>query len=182
MRAVQQSVREETKASFSEGMSLIIPTVTSGHEYGPAASRDEPGPQHTPPDRTVTPTADRNFHPKANALEGREPDQENSRAWQLTEWLLLRSDVKKSERTPTRLSLPAEREGNLTKLRKKNNSKPITINKGIVTLKLAMGRQKRVATTGPKWKPQIRKLKNPKGKKGKRSEKESGQENEDTQK
>ena len=54
-------------------------------------------------------------------------------------------------------------------------------NKVIVTLKLATGIQKHVATIGPKRKPLIRKLKNPKGKKEKRSEKEIRQENEDTQ-
>ena len=65
--------------------------------------------------------------------------------------------------TSPRLSLPAEREGNLTKLQKKNNTKPITIKKGIVTPNLATGIQKRGATTGPKWKSWIRKLNNPKG-------------------
>ena len=37
------------------------------------------------------------------------------------------NEAVKSERTPPRLSLPAEREGNLTKRQKKNNIKPITV-------------------------------------------------------
>ena len=51
------------------------------------------------------------------------------------------NETVKSERTPPRLSLPAEREGNLTKSQKKINTKLITINKDMKTRNQATGRQ-----------------------------------------
>ena len=170
MRAAQQAIRKGEILASPNYVTSLGPLNQVKDVYGPAASRGKAQATQHQLQRarqlrqritTFTPEASlyREFAgpgelraPKAT-LRDSIYDENSNRAT-------------KSKRTPPRLSLPAEREGNLTK-RNEKNTKPITIKKGIGKGNGATGRQNTEPPEDQNGKSWRRKPNNPKGKKRK---------------